>query len=356
MPMRRRELLRGAAAGITGAGLSVSLAGCADVEEFAEGTDPRGHPLAGTTTVAIVNQSDSTHDLEAITDGSLSFWTENAQQYAGFEVEFRRVESGSGDSDADPDVEIEFLDSREELDGCQEHSTDNVLGCAPLIRENNRIDRPVVAEVVATGRPSGEVEITTKHEIGHLLGLDHDAEPAYIMSNRIEDRLPEYQARTEVLDAFQAGWETRNEGTRAYNEGIGYWNDEAYEQAIEPFERSRDHYRSIHDHTATAEDAATAFEEMQRPETVDRERLQRYFETTHTVADLLVEAAENMRAAAEAMTDGDRSKARDRQQAATDTLEELGGIDDPTPADVGRALGLVREEELDDGGEEPSGS
>lgn len=354
MKLRRRDLLRGAAAGVAGAGLSVSLAGCTDVEELAEETDPRGHPLAGTTTVAIVNQSDSTHDLEAITDESLSFWTENAQQYADFEVEFQRVEGGS-ETDADPDVEIEFLDSREELDGCQEHSTDNILGCAPLIRENNRIDRPVVAEVVATGRPSGEVEITTKHEIGHLLGLDHAAEPAYIMSNRIEDRLPEYEARTEVLDAFRAGWETRNEGTQAYNEGIGYWNDEAYEQAIEPLERSRDHYRSIHDHVATAEDAATAFEEMQRPETVDRERLQQYFETTHTVADLLVEAAENMRAAAEAMTDGDRSKARDRQQAATDTLEELGDMDDPTPADIGRALGLVREE-LDEGGEEPAGS
>jgi hypothetical protein len=351
MTLRRRELFRGVAAGVSGAGLSAGLAGCTDVREFVEDTDPRGHPLAGTTTVAIVDQSESTHDLKALADTSLAFWTENSQQYAGFEVEFRRVEAGS---DTEADVEIEFLDSREELDGCQEHSTDNVLGCAPLIRENNRIDRPVVAEVVATGRPAGEVEITTKHEIGHLLGLDHDAEPAYIMSNRIEDRLPEYEARTEVLDAFRTGWSARNDGTAAYNEGIQFWNDEAYEQAIDPFERSRDRYRSIHDHITTAEDAATAFEGMVRPETVDRERLQQYFETTHTVADLLVEAAENMRAAAEAMTDGDRSKARDRQQAATDALEELGDIDDPTPADVGRALGLVREE-LDEGGEEPSG-
>lgn len=353
MTLRRRELLRGVAAGLGGTGLSASLAGCTDVREFAEDSDPRGHPLAGTTTVAIVDQSDSTHDLEAITDTSLSFWSQNAQQYAGFEVEFRRVEAGS---DTDPDVEIEFLDSREELDGCQEHSTENILGCAPLIRENNRIDRPVVAEVVATGRPSGEVEITTKHEIGHLLGLGHDAEPAYIMSNRIEDRLPEYEARTEVLEAFRAGWQTRNDGTEAYNEGIGYWNDDAYQQAIDPFERARNRYRSIHDHITTAEAAATAFEEMQRPETVDRERLQRYFETTRTVADLLIEAAESMRAAAEAMTDGDRSTARQRQQAANDALEELDGIDAPSPADVGRALGLVREERLEEGGDSPSES
>jgi hypothetical protein len=353
MTLRRRELLRGAAAGVAGAGLSASLAGCTDVQEFAEDVDPRGHPLAGTTTVVIDDQSDSTHDLEAITDASLSFWTENAGEYAGFEVEFRRVEGGS---DAAPDVEIEFLDGREELDGCQEHSTDNILGCAPLIEENNRIDRPVVAEVVATGRPSGEVEITTKHEIGHLLGLGHDAEPAYIMSNRIEDRLPEYEARVAVLDAFREGWSARNDGTRAYNEGIGYWNDDAYEQAIDQFEQARDHYRSIDDSITAAEEAATAFEGMQRPETVDRERLQRYFDTARTVADLLIEAAESMRAAAEAMTDGDRSTARERQQAANDALQELDGIDDPSPADVGRALGLVRKEPLDEGSDGPSGS
>ncbi|WP_336136647.1 matrixin family metalloprotease [Natronomonas amylolytica] len=354
MTLRRRDLLRGAAAGLAGAGLSAALAGCTDVREFAADADPRGHPLAGTTTVAIVDRSDSSHDLEALTDASLSFWTENANEYAGFEVEFRRVEGGSGD--ADPDVEIEFLDGREELDGCQDHSTDNVLGCAPLVRETNRIDRPVVAEVVATGRPSGEVEITTKHELGHLLGLGHDDEPAYIMSNRIEDRLPEYEARVDVLDAFRAGWAARNDGTRAYNEGIGYWNDEAYEQATEPFSRAREHYRTIYDHIATAENAAAAFEGMQRPETVDRERLQRHFETTHTVADLLVEAAENMRAAAEAMADGDRNRARDRRQAATDALEEFDSIDDPTPADIGRALGLVQGEELDDESGDPSGS
>lgn len=349
MTLRRRELLRGAAVGF--AGLSVGLAGCSDVQEFAEDADPRGHPLAGTTTVAIVDRSDSTHDLVALADESLAFWTANAQQYAGFEVEFQRVAR-----DADPDVEIEFLNSREELDGCQEHSTDNILGCAPLIREDNRIERPVVAEVVATGRPAGEVAITTKHEIGHLLGLGHDAEPAYIMSNRIEDRLPEYEARVEVLNTFEAGWEARNDGTSAYNEGIARWNDEDYEAAIDPFERARNRYRSIHDYVDDAAAAATAFEEMQRPETVDRERLGRYFETTRTVADLLIEAAENMRAAAEAMVDGDRNRARERQQAAKDALSELETVDEPTPADVGRALGLVRDEESDGGGEEPSGS
>lgn len=340
--MRRRELLAGAA---------VALAGCAEAREFVEDNAPVGHPLAGETTVAVVNRSESTHDLAALTVEALAFWNENARQYAGFEVTFSRVAR-----DEDPDVEIEFLDDRSELDGCQDHSSENVLGCAPLVREGNRIDRPAVAEVVATDRPYGEVLITTMHELGHMLGLGHDAEPAYIMSNRIQDRLPEYEHRVDVLEAFQAGWEARNGGTRTYNEGIASWNDGEYERAVDPFTRAAERYREIHDHVDAAEEAATAFEDMNRPETVDRERLADYFETTRGVADLLVGVAEDMRAAAEAMADGRRLTAKNRQDSAKEGLREVESTDAPTPADVGRALGLVREEDLGGTPAEPSGS
>jgi tetratricopeptide (TPR) repeat protein len=342
MAVRRRELLAGAA---------VALAGCAEAREFVEDNAPVGHPLAGETTVAVVDRSESTHDLAALTVEALAFWNENATQYAGVDVTFSRVAR-----DQDPDVEIEFLDDRSELDGCQEHSSENVLGCAPLIREGNRIDRPVVAEVVATDRPYGEVLITTMHELGHMLGLDHDAEPAYIMSNRIQDRLPEYEHRVEVLEAFQAAWQARNDGTRTYNEGISFWNDGDYERAVDPFGRAAERYREIHDHVDAAEDAATAFEEMKRPDTVDRERLTDYFGTTREVADLLVGAAEDMKAAAEAMADGDRLTARNRQESANEGMREVESTDAPSPADVGRALGLVREDDLGGTPAEPSGS
>lgn len=342
MAVRRRELL---------AGCAVALAGCAETREFLEDNVPVGHPLAGETSVAVVDRSESTHDLEALTLEALSFWNENAGQYAGFEVTFGLVAR-----EEDPDVEVEFLDDRSELDGCKDHSSENVLGCAPLIREGNRIERPVVAEVVATDRPYGEVLITTMHELGHMLGLGHDAEPAYIMSNRIQDRLPEYEHRLEVLEAIQDAWGSRNDGTRAYNEGIARWNDGSYEQAVEPFGRAADQYREIHDHVDAAEAAATAFEDMQRPETVDRDRLAAYFETTREVADLLVGVAEDMRAAAEAMADGRRLTARERKDSAEEGLEAVEATDAPTPADVGRALGLVREADLDGTPTEPSGS
>ena len=332
--MRRRTVLAGAAA---------ALAGCATVEETVEGvTGPDGHPLAGEATVAIVDRSDSDHDLEALADEAMAFWSDSAARYAGFEVTFRRAD------EEPPDVEIEFLDGREDLDGCREYSSEEVLGCAPLVREGTRIDRPLTAEVVARRRPYGDVLTTTQHELGHVLGLGHDDDPAYVMSNRIEDRLPEYEHRVQVLEAVRAARETQNEGTRAYNEGIGRWNERGYEAAIPPFERARERYAAIVDHVAVAEAAAGAFDEMNRPDTVDRLRLEDVFETLRRVADLSVTAAESMQAAAEAAADGDRQRPRDRRDDANEALEELLNIDTPTPADVGQALGLVRE--LDDEG------
>ena len=87
---------------------------------------------------------------------------------------------------------------------------------------------------------------------------------------------------------------------------------------------------------------------MNRPDTVDRLRLEDVFETLRRVADLSVTAAESMQAAAEAAADGNRQRARDRRADASEALEELSSINAPTPADAGRALGLVRE--LDDEG------
>ncbi len=340
MHIGRRELL---------AGVTVGLAGCARVEDFLENaTPPDGHPLAGTTAVAIRNQSTSNHDLERLVDESLSFWTENAEQYAGFAVEFERTAD-----EQDADVLITFLETRQQFQGCHENSAEEVLGCAPLIHEGTRISRPVVAEVVSTDRPYGDVRVTTQHEIGHLLGLTHDDAPAYIMSNRIEDRLPEYNSRIAVVEAYEAVWETRNDGTRTYNDGIRLWNDREFAAAVSPFERAADIYRSIFDHIETAESEAEAFEDMSLPETVNRERLAGYFETARHLTELSIEAADDMATASTAAADGDTRTARERQETAEETLAEFQAIDAPTPTDVASAVGLIRDPDEDQPGPNP---
>lgn len=346
MRVSRRRVLVGA-----GGAVAAALAGCTSAAQRAEELSeavarevrPGGHPLEGTATVDVVDHSESPHDLEAMTREALAFWEENAPAYAGFAVAFEVVDPADGGET--PDVEIRYVDDRAELSGCRDHD-DDVLGCAPIVPGGARLQRPANVEVVAGRRPYGEVLLTVKHEVGHVLGLDHDDEPAWIMSNDIRDRLPEYDTRVAVLEAIEDAWRDRNDATRTYNEGIRRWNDEAYDRAAETFREAEAQYLGALEHVETAEDAARAFEDMERPETVDREALHQGFERTREALELAAEAADHMAAASVAAADRRWSDARERQEAANDAIQAHQAVDTPTPNEIAIALGLVRESEV----------
>jgi hypothetical protein len=109
-----------------------------------------------------------------------------------------------------------------------------------MARTPDRNECPLTAEVVARRRPYDDVLTMTRHELWHVFGLDHDDDPASIMSNRIEDRLPEYEHHIEVLEAVEASWESRNKCTRANNDGIGRWNEASTRRRYPRFERARE--------------------------------------------------------------------------------------------------------------------
>ena len=341
MRIGRRRVLSG-----VGVASALALAGCTTgverVEELAaEAAGLAGHPLEGSSTVAVVDRGGGgEHDLDALAAEALAYWEANAPQYAGFSVSFEAV---SADDEGTPDVEIRFVGDRSELTGCQDYHTVDVLGCAPILTEGSRPAPPVVAEVVAGDRPYGEVRLTTKHELGHLLGLDHDDEPAYVMSNDVRDRLPEYDARVAVLQAIERTWRHRSEATATFNEGIERWNDEAFVEAVGSFELAVEGYDQALGAVDDAEAETAAFEGMDRPETVDREALADGFERTREVLVLAGEAAGLMAEAASAAADGDRETARDRHGEATEALEAKRRVGQPSPAEMAIALGLARE-------------
>lgn len=330
MDARRRSVLAGAAA---------ALAGCSTIEGLARDVArPDTHPLEGSNTVEIVDRSRSDHDLEALTGEALAFWNENAPEYAGFEVDFRI-------GDDAPDVEIIYVDTREDLQGCHEYASEQVLGCAPLLRVGDRLNRPATVEVVATDRPYGDVRITTQHELGHTLGLDHDDEPAYIMSNRIEDRLPGFEHRIAVLEAQERALRRRNEATGSYNEGIRAWNDRDYERAAERFDRSEAEYRSVLEEVEAARDRAGELEGIERPDTVDLEALREHFDRSERNVELAAEAASEMAAATRARARGNAFEARDRRERANELMDEASELGFPSPAVVAVSLGLIDEPE-----------
>ena len=318
------------------AGGAVALAGCSGIEERAdEIRSARGHPLSGTVGVSIVDRSRSGHDLERLTTDALTYWTANADEFLDFSVTFELTSTS-------PDVELTFLADAAELEGCEGYATEEVLGCAPLLEEGHRPERPVTIEVVAGVRPSGEIRITTKHELGHALGLTHDDEPAYIMSNDVEDRLPEYTVRTEILQSIENAWNGRNAATRRYNRAIERWNGGEYGAAASGFESSAERYRAVLASVETAAELETEFDGMARPETVDRETLRTQFGRIREWIDLAITRSEPMAEAATERETGDVSTAREKAAEAEAADEELASVGFPALADTARTLGLVR--------------
>jgi hypothetical protein len=323
------------------AGAAVALAGCSSVQdEVNEQADtvlgPEEHPFAGATTIAVEDRSGSDHDVSALAAAAAAYWSEHAVEYTGFDVSF----SVGG---ASPDIELVFLNRRAELEGCQEHSSAEVLGCSPLLRAEHRPERPVTVEVVANGRPYGDVQITTKHELGHALGLGHDDDPEHIMSDNIKDRLPAYERRIDLLDTFGNAWAGRNTGAREYEVAVEDWNDDRYAESVSVFEASTSSYRQAVESVATAEEMATAFEGIEQPETVDHDSLRESIRGADEWVTLAAERSSLMADAAAARADGDISTARAHKREADDASVALRDAEFPAPIVVADALGLGRD-------------
>jgi hypothetical protein len=332
--MRRRRFL-------VAVGCTATLAGCSEAEETLSDDDSDQHPLAdGTQTVSVENHSDTDHDVEQNAREALAFWEENSRTYVGFDVAFTLAAE-------DPDLVIQYADSSEGCEGVEGYS-ERVMGCAPLIETDHRIDRPVTARVVAGARPFGEIRTTTKHEIGHMLGLGHADEPRQVMSNRPEDRIPLYDVRVEIWETVNAAQEKGQEARTRFGEGSTAWDQEQYAEAETSFERANTAYAEMHALLTDAHDRTTVFEGHEGIETIDLPGIRGYLDRLRKQASIAQTLTEEMATASRAAGNGNVEEANESLESANDHITEFNNVESPQMRDIAVALGLVRGLDRDD--------
>lgn len=324
--MRRRRFLE-----VSATGVAATLAGCTAV------SPPRNdaHPFADSTvTVRVDIDTESDHDLDRNAREAMDFWEEHSTEYVGFGIEFERTEN-------DPDLVIAYADDDRGCEGV-ESSSAQVLGCAPLLGPGSRPRRPVIARVVAADRPYGKIRITTKHEIGHVLGLGHDDEPRHIMSNRPEDRIPLYEERIEIWELVLESQTHANDSTGRFNAGLERWETREYSDAADRFREATEGYDDAHDGFTTARERVEIFDGHPRVETVALEALRTHLDALVEKTGLASGFAGDMTEAADLAAQGETDAANALLDEANEQIRAFNAVQSPQIRDVAVALGLVR--------------
>ena len=327
-PMYRREVVTiGAAGGLT------TIAGCLGDELLPEG-EPR-HPFANqTVAVAVANESDTPHDVHRNAQEALAFWEEHASTYVGFSISFELV-------DTEQDMTIRYVDSPEACRNIEGYS-ELVLGCAPLITPLHQLPSEVTAYVVASRRPFGKIRITTKHEIGHILGLNHDDEPREIMSNLPEDRIPLYHVRIDIWEGVLTAEDHATTGITFYHHGVEQWHEQTFEAAGAAFNASVDSYMAAHSSLIEAQNRIDELADHPRVETVAIDDLRGHMGRLLARMEAAIAISESMANASTSAAEDDVDEANQYISLANEHLQTMRAIERIQLRDVAIALGLVR--------------
>lgn len=129
-------------------------------------------------TVKLVDRTGSERNWTPLVKETLEFWSENAEQYTDFEVNFEMAQEAEGS-----DITIFF---RPELNECGYTISETTVGCASQYDSVGSAEKWSTVGIEA-GYTNESTKETLKHEFGHMLGLTHDdSDELQVMQQKAE--------------------------------------------------------------------------------------------------------------------------------------------------------------------------
>ena len=282
-----------------------------------------------TLEVGLEQEVSAEAEIDDIVRDALDYWEEHAETYVDYPIQYEYRPNAD-----DPDVLITVV---EDILTCGVH-TGEIMGCAPLVTES----APETAEIeLVAGYRRDWITQTLKHELGHTLGLDHDDEPAHIMSDNAEDRIPEYTERIAAINAYHDGIVAWNDGMAAWNEAVEKSNDRDYEEAEAWAEEALQGFYAARGYFEDTGDVATELGEDDVADLADE---------AHSAAEHMHEASSSLLNAVQAYDRRSMRTGDNHIQDANDSVEASDEYDIAFAEDIENGFGFpVREDiQVDD--------
>lgn len=124
--------------------------------------------------VAVDDAGAEAYDGKAVIREAITYWNGEGAEYATYPVTFKLVEYG----DPETDIIVRYSD---QIDTCGTESGDVFLGCAPRLTAESPVYDTELVEI-ETGYTRETTLQTAKHELGHVVGLEHGDEPMPTMA------------------------------------------------------------------------------------------------------------------------------------------------------------------------------
>lgn len=330
LSVNRRRFLAVGSSGVA------TVAGCLDFgdteteqptedtsDSTTDGDDPDDPNPYGkqTLTVGLQQEVSARHDMEEIIHPSLEYWEENSEYYAGYPIEYEYRPNTD-----DPDVLIIVV---EDIEECGNH-TGEIAGCAPVPQDT----APETAEIrIVAGYRKDWMKSTLKHELGHTLGLEHDDEPAHIMSNELEDRIPNYEERQTAIDNYENAIQRYVDANEAWGVALDAWEDQNDSRTEEKAREAGEKWESALERVIETKQITDELDEA--------DAYEKLAETATHIEYLIRAADEAVKMAEEAQAGGDPTP---YQEATNDYLESSRNYSFNEYADVAEELGFRIEE------------